>query len=75
MTTTNTTSTQLTDAQVADLLNNYDVEESGYLDAIDYCNEEEVEDNDEYMFGGYGSHFDCYSTFDADDYEFCQGGY
>lgn len=31
--------------------------------------------NDEELFGGYGIHFDCYSTFDSDDYEYQQGLY
>ena len=54
-------------------------------DAFDMLTEEEEEEylynssdeggNDEELFGGYGLHFDCYSTFDADDYEFLQGGY
>ena len=52
-----------------------------YLDAYDYVDEsldeeqEEIEDNDEYLYGGYGSHFDTYSTFDSDDYEYQQALY
>ena len=47
-----------------------------YIDAMEMLDDEyESIDNAEEIYGGYGSHFDCYSTFDADDYEYCQGGY
>ena len=53
-----------------------DVEiDEDYVDAMDALNYEDEVDNDEYIFGGYGTHFDCYSTFDADDYEYQQGLY
>lgn len=29
-------------------------------------------DNDEYVYGGYGIHYDSYSAFDKDDYEYQQ---
>jgi hypothetical protein len=52
-----------------------------YEDAYDYVDtsldeeEVEVEDNDEYFYGGYGSHFDSYSGFDSNDYEYQQALY
>lgn len=32
-------------------------------------------DNDQEVYGGYGIHFDCYSNFDLDDYEYQQNLY
>jgi hypothetical protein len=50
-----------------------------YQDAYDFVDysldDPEPEDNDEYLYGGYGTHFDSYSTFDADDYEYQQSLY
>jgi hypothetical protein len=54
-------------------------EEEDYEDAYSYVDysldDSEPEDNDEYQYGGYGSHFDSYSTFDSNDYEYQQGLY
>jgi hypothetical protein len=52
---------------------------SDYEDAYEYVDysldDPEPEDNDEYIFGGYGSHFDSYSGFDSNDYEYQQSLY
>jgi hypothetical protein len=59
------------------IIETIDVEE--YLDALDFATEsldaEQPEDNDEYLYGGYGSSFDTYSTFDENDYEYQQSLY
>jgi hypothetical protein len=54
-------------------------EEENYEDAysfVDYSlDDPEPEDSDEYLYGGYGSRFDSYSTFDINDYEYQQDSY
>lgn len=61
--------------EVNDLYQETDHYEDAY-DYVDYSlDDPEPEDNDEYIYGGYGTHFDTYSTFDANDYEYQQALY